>query len=83
MPRKSKTTSTKPRRLPRSLVEESTAAQRLAALEARAAARGYRPMTASEFDHFLDDHRDLWPDTAEVDAFVSWLHRSRQQGHYD
>jgi hypothetical protein len=77
MPRKSKTTSTKSCRLPRSPVEEPTAAQRLAALEARAEARDYRPMTASEFDRFLDDHRDLWPDPAEVDAFVSWLHSKK------
>ena len=56
---------------------------RLAALEARATARGYRPMTSAQFDRFLDDHRDRWPDAAEVDAFVSWLHRSRRQGHYD
>jgi hypothetical protein len=83
MPRKSKASTTKPRRPGRSLSEGPTATQRLAALEARAAARGYRPMTAAEFDRFLDDHRDLWPDAAEVDAFVSWLHRSRRKGHFD
>ena len=80
MPRKSKTSFTKPRRSLPHLVEGPTPAERLAALEARAAARGYRPMTAAEFDSYLEEYRDLWPEPAEIDAFVSWLHHSRRQG---
>ena len=40
-------------------------------------------MTEEEFTRFLNDHRDVWPDPDEIDAFVSWLHRSRRQAHYD
>jgi hypothetical protein len=82
MPRKPKTTSPRSRRAP-DWAKGPTPAERLAALEARAAARGYRPMTLIEFDRHLDEYRDLWPEAAEIDAFVSWLHQSRRQGHYD
>jgi hypothetical protein len=81
MPRKVKTSATRTRPSPK-MVNEPTPAERLAALERRATARGYRPMTLEEFDTYVDEHRDIWPEPAEIDAFVSWLHQSRRQGHY-
>ena len=59
-----------------------TAAERLAQLEAAAAARGLKPMTEEEFERFIADHQDAWPNEAEVDEFVTWLHQCRREGRY-
>ena len=60
----------------------STPAERLAQLEAAAAARGLKPMTEEEFDRFIADHQDAWPNGAELDEFITWVHRSRREGQY-
>ena len=87
MGHKSKTTSSLPGgtqdavsypTLPGSL----TPAERLAQIEAAAAARGLKPMTEEEFERFIADHQEAWPNETEVDEFVTWLHQCRREGRY-
>jgi hypothetical protein len=40
-------------------------------------------MKEAELDRFLDEHRDLWPEEAEIDDFIAWLHKGRREGRYD
>lgn len=56
-------------------------ALRLAGVLKRARARGIKPMTAEQFDRYLDECRDLWPDKA-IDDFLAWLRKSRREGRY-
>jgi len=61
-------------------VKEPTAAERLAALEQQAAARGVLPI--ADFDRFLDEVGDVWPKDENLDEFLGWLRRSRREGRY-
>jgi len=87
MGRKSRTTSSLPGRTKKAasslpLQGGPTPAERLAQLEAVAAARGLKPMTEEEFERFIADHQDAWPNEAEVDEFVTWIHQCRREGRY-
>ena len=64
------------------LQDGPTAAERLAQLEAVAAARRLKPMTEEEFGRFIADHQDAWSNEAEVDEFVTWVHQCRREGRY-
>jgi hypothetical protein len=61
-------------------VKEPSAAERLAALELEAAARGVVPIT--DFDSFLEEVGDAWPKDENLDEFLGWLRQSRREGHY-
>ena len=63
-----------------SLAPVPTPAERLAEVEAQAAARGLKPMTEVEFDQYLEGFRDLWPTDEEIDEFLAWLRKSRREG---
>jgi hypothetical protein len=86
MVRKSKVPSPRKRRPAApypSLAEGPTPQERLARLLGQAAPPAAAPMTEAEFDRFLDEHRDLWPEEAEIDRFIAWLHKGRREGRYD
>jgi hypothetical protein len=61
-------------------VNELTTAERLAALEQQAAARGVLPV--ADFDHFIDEVGDVWPKDENLDDFLGWLRQSRREGRY-
>ena len=58
----------------------STPSERLEAVLQRAPARGLKPMNEAELSRFIEAHCAAWRDEAEIDAFISWLHRERTEG---
>jgi hypothetical protein len=66
-----------------SLARGPTPKERLAKLRAAAVERGIKPMTSEEFDRYIEEFKDVWPDNAEIDAFVAWIHKARRTGKYD
>jgi hypothetical protein len=66
-----------------SLACDPSPEERRAKLQAQAEARGIGPMTSEELERFLGEFNDLWPDEAEIDAFVAWIHKARRSGRYD
>jgi hypothetical protein len=66
-----------------SLAHGPTPEAQLAKLQAQAKERGITPMTSEELERYLEEFNDLWPDEAEIDAFVAWIHRARRTGRYD
>jgi hypothetical protein len=84
--RKSKAPSPGKRRPPvpyPSLVEGPAPQARLARLLAQNAPTQAMPMTEAELERFLDEYRDVWPDEAEIDEFIAWVHKGRREGRYD
>lgn len=65
-----------------SLAQGPTPQDRREKLAEQARAHGIRPMTAKEFDCYLEEFKDLWPD-GEIDAFIAWLQENRQGGRRD
>jgi hypothetical protein len=61
-------------------VKEPTAAERLAALEQEAVARGVLPV--ADFDRFLDEVGDVWPKDENLDDFLVWLRQARHEWRY-
>ena len=61
-----------------SLAEGPTPAERRANLLQQARARGLRPLTAE----MLEAMGEVWPEAENVDEFLAWLRRSRQEGAY-
>jgi hypothetical protein len=92
MPRKAKTSVLKKskgkgnvRRSPSpypSLVKGAPAARRLAEFLKTNAADSVKPMTENELENWLSKFPNLWPDDAEIDQFVTWLHQARRDGRY-
>jgi hypothetical protein len=67
-----------------SLGEGSTPAQRLKKLLKEARARGYKPRSPQEREKWIEENRGLlWRDDDEIDEFIAWVRRGREQGHYD
>jgi hypothetical protein len=66
-----------------SLAQGPTPAERLQRLLADARQRGCRPMTTEEFDRWIEEGRAIWPEDEEIDAFVAWVRKCRQQGYYN
>ena len=61
-----------------SLGRDPSPEARLAKLQAQAEVRGIGPMTSEELERFLVEFNDLWPDEAEIDAFVAWIHKGAE-----
>jgi len=49
-------------------------------LEELAAQQGVQPI--EDFQRFLDEIGDVWPDEESADEFIAWLRRSRRVGHF-
>jgi hypothetical protein len=43
--------------------------------------RGVQPLTAKEFDRFLEEPT-AWPADDNFEEFLAWLRRSRRKGRY-
>jgi hypothetical protein len=65
-----------------SLANGPPAAERLANFLKETDSPANRPMTEDELDRWLEQFPNLWPDDAEIDEFVAWLHKSRREGRY-
>jgi hypothetical protein len=63
-----------------SLAQGPAPAARLAELEKRAAERGIKPV--EDFDQFLEEVGDVWPEEEDLEEFLAWLRKSRQEGRY-
>ena len=61
-----------------SLAEGPPSAERLAALLEQSKAGGRRPMTAQEFDRFMQEPSD-WPADENIDDFIAWLRKRRRE----
>lgn len=62
-----------------SLAQGPTTQERREKLAEQARAHGIRPMTEKEFDRYLEEFKDLWPDD-EIDAFVAPRGRGYRRG---
>ena len=61
-----------------SLAEGPPPAERLAALLEQSKASDRRPMTAEEFDRFMQQPSD-WPADENIDDFIAWLRERRRE----
>jgi hypothetical protein len=85
MPAKRKTTSTPTKRhrgarttaLYPSLAQGLTSAQRRVELELRMRLRGIQPI--ADFDRYLEEVSDFWPEDESCDEFLAWLRRLRRE----
>lgn len=87
MPRKTRTPSPTPRSTGKavpyaSLAEGPAPQERLAHFLAQSNNPQAGPMTEEEFDRFLDEVHEVWPDDEEIDRFLDWLHQARREGRY-
>ncbi len=48
--------------------------------DAIAAAQGIKPI--EDFDKFLNDVSDFWPEDENCDEFLAWLRKGRRDGCY-
>ena len=46
-----------------------------------ARAKGVKPIT--DFDKFLEEVGDVWPEEENVDDFIAWYRKGRRTGKYD
>lgn len=85
MPRKSKTTAPKRKKTSPypSLLQGPTPAERLARYRAENPNPKAGPMTEEEFDKFLEEVGDVWPEEEDMDEFIAWLRKARRTGRYD
>src|SRR5437667_4601351 len=60
-----------------SLAHSPTPAERRAELEQRLCQRGARPI--EDFDHYLEDVSDFWPEDETCDEFLAWLRALRRE----
>ena len=59
---------------------ERNPAERLAELEAEAAARGIKPMDERAYAKFLETLKGQWPEGKDIDDFVESIRAARHQG---
>ncbi len=48
-----------------------------------ARAKGVKPMTEADFDKFLDEVGDVWPEDENLEDFLAWLYKARRTGKYE
>jgi hypothetical protein len=65
-----------------SLAKAPSPAERLAQFLKGTVGNAGKAMTEDELEQWLSNFRNLWPDDAEIDEFVRWLHQARRQGRY-
>jgi len=61
-----------------SLTQGPTPADRRKELEKRMRQRGLAPI--ADFDRYLEEVSDFWPEDETCDEFMSWLRRLRREG---
>ena len=66
------------RRLYPSLAQGPTSAERRAKLEKRMRRRGLKPI--ADFDAYLQEVSDFWPQDETCDEFLAWLRGLRREG---
>lgn len=78
MPRKSRATPQLVKPPYPSLALSPTPAERRAMLEKRLAEKGVQPI--QDFDQFLEEMGDVWPENEDLDEFLAWLKQLRREG---
>jgi hypothetical protein len=58
-----------------------TPKQRLAQALREARAKGVKPIT--DFDKYLDEVGDVWPEDENIEDFLAWLYKGRRTGKYE
>lgn len=46
-----------------------------------ARAKGVKPIM--DFDKFLDEVGDVWPEDENIEDFLAWLYKARRTGKYE
>jgi hypothetical protein len=65
-----------------SLAKSRPAAERLAQFLQENGSAAVKAMSEEEVETWLSQFPHLWPEDAEIEAFVHWLHQARREGRY-